>query len=699
MGTGSQRADPPVDGMPVLSGVVVRWDERVLVIGEAEPGLPVAQFAREPGRQPVLVGAALAAAALIALLRTHLPPGCASIRLAMSGAARPTDPIAQTIANALDLEVVAPDGTVELLPSGVLFVHDGDGSGAWWTFRPGVEPVRGGARHPAPPWQTYLPHRHPHLPGVTARFIPAGVWLSSADDRPPPADDPAYRLAPDGATLSVLVGRPGGAALDPEHLARYVLALAPDARRYLTLVPYGPGGAAVDAVVDWLLAEIDTVVDIVAGPAAPTSAGGTTRAVLDDLGRPAWRPFAERVAYAVGKQPRVTEAHPPVPGLPALEPAAWRINQDWAVEAVRCGLWLREIAVGSTEPAARSLPADPTRLLLVVGSAQAPTPADPVWSLVTKLVTWLPADARDRVQLAVPASPPNQPQHLPPAALADPYGPVLLVNPSPPTSAALPPVPDAAPGESVPAGLARSEPALLGSTTTGTALSVIADGGAVLGPAQIAADHRSTDAERQALRDWLGSQYDAEARVVANVLTERPGLRNSAAAEHPDTLVTDLVAVSVAAALGPAALGAGPEPLQACLVSGLRRLPTHVGLLLADWGAEAGPLDGGPGTTFTTTVPLAASVPMPDFEITAVVWSLTARRIDLLTNGDEAVFVAGTTFRVLDVVTTAVGVRVAYLRELALGASPDPADPESAAVDARILARLSAAAVEVPGLT
>ncbi|MFC4471797.1 hypothetical protein ACFPH6_46175 [Streptomyces xiangluensis] len=79
--------------------------------------------------------------------------GTGTVRLVMSGAGeeRPDRPsVGRRVADAWELEVIAPDGEVQIVPGGSLFVRsDPPRRGGWWSFSPGVQPVALGARQPA----------------------------------------------------------------------------------------------------------------------------------------------------------------------------------------------------------------------------------------------------------------------------------------------------------------------------------------------------------------------------------------------------------------------------------------------------------------------------------------------------------------------------------------------------------------------
>lgn len=96
----------------------------------------------------------------------------------------------------------------------------------------------------------------------------------------------------------------------------------------------------------------------------------------------------------------------------------------------------------------------------------------------------------------------------------------------------------------------------------------------------------------------------------------------------------------------------------ACLASGLQRMPTYQGLVLRGTGTEAHRADGlRPGDQLADRAPVSAVAPhdgppLPGGACYAV-WSVTGRRVRQLADDhddhDEVVFLAGTSFRLLDI--------------------------------------------------
>ncbi len=167
-------------------------------------------------------------------------------------------------------------------------------------------------------------------------------------------------------------------------------------------------------------------------------------------------------------------------------------------------------------------------------------------------------------------------------------------------------------------------------------------------------------------------------------------------------MATDLAAVHVFAASDHAelveSLRAGSvrvvdRPLLSCVVSGLRRLPTLTGLVV-----RGGPEDPAAAEVYVpgcevVEMGLLVAVADPVAEVPGgvevLIWSSTARRLDGLVEGAEAmqvVFLPGTVFRVLEVDRTGERCRV-LLAEVPQNWRGQ-ADPDR---DERIRGRLRAA--------
>jgi hypothetical protein len=225
----------------------------------------------------------------------------------------------------------------------------------------------------------------------------------------------------------------------------------------------------------------------------------------------------------------------------------------------------------------------------------------------------------------------------------------------------------------------------------------------------LARGHRSSDKERQAYRQSAVG-YDRYSVLVRRVLTQRPGLRTSGPGETDDAIITDYAAVidyltddRDAVGFMLRSVGTVGDSRMACVLSGLRRLPSYTGIVFATAsapGADAPAYRVGADLVEPTFVAASATpIPVAAGDVEYLIWSETGKRIAALATGaghDEILFAAGTCYRVLRVETGRPGGAAArvLLREHA-----GPVTGSGAALtplDTRILDRLTAAAALVP---
>ncbi|MEU3175136.1 hypothetical protein ABZ657_25420, partial [Streptomyces sp. NPDC007000] len=307
----------PLDTLLEVAGAVGTEEDVVtVVVGSAAGGGPAGaeHWAR-----------------LGALLDTLRSQGTDRVRLVMPGAGddRPERPsVARRIADAWELEVIAPDGTVLVTPGGVLFVHGTARPGpGWWRFAPGEAPRRLGPRAPAPAWQEALgrvPVRT--TGGCVVDRIPAGVVIRPAEAPGPAPDDLCFAVPVDFERPTVLVGAPQAEDVAADEVAA-VLATLPVAQR--SRVRLAPGGRRDllrlgQSVADLLGAEIEvlTGLPLIADHAPPGTDPRPTLVGRD--GRPSWQPFVSAVVCG----PTDAEGRTPAP-----RPVATHMP-DWILGAV-----------------------------------------------------------------------------------------------------------------------------------------------------------------------------------------------------------------------------------------------------------------------------------------------------------------------------------------------------------------------------
>jgi len=215
-------------------------------------------------------------------------------------------------------------------------------------------------------------------------------------------------------------------------------------------------------------------------------------------------------------------------------------------------------------------------------------------------------------------------------------------------------------------------------------------------------DNCSTE-DRNVLRDALGPAYIRLAARTDHVVTRLPGLRTVPRDEVRPELAavllhhTDAKQPADREALAAAARAGTTDPVLAaylsCLTAGLRRLPSHQGMVLLGGHPADGTLDEfTPGIVLHEPAPISA-LPAEDVYLGApvefAVWSTTGHRTNLFgAAGEEpeVVFQPGTSFRVLEVTAASEetnGVTRILLREA------DPTTHERAdELDVRALRRM-----------
>ncbi|WAX77839.1 hypothetical protein [Streptomyces sp. KMM 9044] len=345
------------------------------------------------------------------LLDTLRSQGTDRVRLVMPGAGddRPERPsVARRIADAWELEVIAPDGTVLVTPGGVLFVHGTARPGpGWWRFAPGEAPRKLGPRAPAPAWQEALgrvPVRT--TGGCVVDRIPAGVVIRPAEAPGPAPDDLCFAVPVDFERPTVLVGAPQAEDVAADEVAA-VLATLPVAQR--SRVRLAPGGRRDllrlgQSVADLLGAEIEvlTGLPLIADHAPPGTGPRPTLVGRD--GRPSWQPFVSAVVCgptdAEGRTPapRPVATHMPDWILGGTEPGTVRLTDRWQATVTRAGLALW--APDGPRPGPVGPAVDPEVCAIELGMPGQPLDGS-LLSALSRLLRGLGADTRARATLLV----------------------------------------------------------------------------------------------------------------------------------------------------------------------------------------------------------------------------------------------------------------------------------------------------------
>ncbi|ASR37012.1 hypothetical protein BAY61_20780 [Prauserella marina] len=173
---------------------------------------------------------------------------------------------------------------------------------------------------------------------------------------------------------------------------------------------------------------------------------------------------------------------------------------------------------------------------------------------------------------------------------------------------------------------------------------------AVAEPIEVPENARSTVEQRRAMRGRLGSRYDVATRAVAQLLSERPGLRFGSG--DRSALLAELAVVRVFAAEPD---GDYDADFYTCLADGLRRLPTARTVVVRGIPEST---DVRPETVVRLPAPVVAA-PLTAGgagPAEALIWTTTARRLDGLREegGAEVVLSGHTRLRVLAVETKPV---------------------------------------------
>jgi hypothetical protein len=233
-------------------------------------------------------------------------------------------------------------------------------------------------------------------------------------------------------------------------------------------------------------------------------------------------------------------------------------------------------------------------------------------------------------------------------------------------------------------------------------------------------DHRSSAEERRLYRESAHT-YQTHAVTARRMLTQRPGLRAVADGEPVDAVITDFAAVLDYLGDDPRAVadklrsaGTAGDPRVACILSGLRRLPSFAGAVFSSARAPGHAAETyirrriliEPSFVSATSSVLVAL----EGDISYVIWSQTGKRVAALAADaarDEILFAAGTTYKILGVnegksgsqqmrvflrelpAVRGAGSRRAGAADLRLAAAQPDEQPDD--MDNKVLKRLSTA--------
>ncbi|MEU9407504.1 hypothetical protein AB0E08_17745 [Streptomyces sp. NPDC048281] len=344
--------------------------------------------------------------------------GVTTVRLVLGGAgARPPDgtpAVAQEIADAWGIDVLAADGATMIVPGGSLFVpeHAPTDSG-WWRFRPDAQPEPLGRRHPAPIWQPALA-RLPAatLSGCVVEQIPAGLLVRPADT-PPPLDDLHHAVPADPEHPVLLIA----GEVPSDDLAVLYAALPGAVRDRVRLAPGDhrdllPTAQELADLLD-IQVELLTGLPLLVGSDGDVDPGEALPALLHPDGRPGWQPYATAVlCRPAPAAPRLLRWRPPVPQPEPLDPGdsgTVLLADGWAVHVTRAGF-----ALGPRTPrpalAARPAAADQIAVELALEPGE-PVPGSFADAL-SGVLAGLAPESRELVTLHAPPLPLEEARRL-----------------------------------------------------------------------------------------------------------------------------------------------------------------------------------------------------------------------------------------------------------------------------------------------
>ncbi len=601
----------------------------------------------------------------------------------------------QQVADTTGVALVAPSGAMRFsVGSGILTGPTVGGTG-WVRFAPGSAPQAHGTRFPRPDWEGALPDEPAAVGGAAVEPVPAGLAVRGlpAPEAGTENDDVALRAVLDRRFVQLLVGGTGPVPT-PE-------AIAGAARTITSGCPVLVAPLTPAALVDGFPAALGEAIgaDFALGTGvALRTASGVETFVVEPGRETRMRPFPTVLRQRPDGGQDVLSV-----GLP---PAGWDargcsyVRDDVVATVVPSGLVLGAGDAGPVPPD----PYDPAVWTLHLGHDGEPVGAAllaAARSLVDSLdderrarhrvrlrgVWATPEDAERavslglllrpapaswdttvpdlRVESAVPAAP------VPAVAEPPTPGEHPAVDPAPepggpadgPTGGAVP-APDADVTPPGPAADAGPVGPVTGDHGPGDTDPAATTGATDARPPLVVDDRPSTGRERERFVAAAGDLYTEALATVNAALASWPSLRTG----DTSGVKTDLAAVCLH--LGDGERGGGPvnegvrsggrdlpEGQLACLVSGLRRLPTHRRPVLRQGRAPEPPSDHiVVGGTLAEPGFLSAAgeldVTVPDAGYDVLIWPMTARRTSELVAGRpvaEVVFPAGTRFRTIGV--------------------------------------------------
>jgi hypothetical protein len=663
------------------------------------------------------------------------------------------------------VEVIAPHGRLTTVGAG-MYVNRAEGGVGWRRFGPRGKGEVVGCRFPMPTWEHELPHDPIAAAGLVTEPVPAGLAVRPAGLPALSHTSPAFRVPLHSRILKLVMGQPG-VDVSAAAVAQLVGHLPEPVRRALLYVPVSPSSAAPEWAAElalllghdvMLTAGLETMNS--AGVIRTVVLGPQGEQVLVPLASL----LRHRPGAAA---PEVVEIAPPPPGWEKHGPSCYRRagheRSTLLAEVLPGGLHVRLEAERSTFTgrldsrswtlvvggagrqvtedelvAARELlggltphqchtaevrvlgTADPdglaalgahirsvgallkseTEVVATLHAAEEPVPQKesappPVASKVEVALAGRPGDSEETPPVPVPRS--GEPGR--PTTEGGPTA-VPVATVSGPTGAK--PHPEVKPElRAKPEPESRSKPQAEAPKAEEPVVAARPRSGK---PVELA-DRPSTQSEQTRLVAGAGARYTEALATVNVALSAWPMLKPDAKADYVAVCLYLGRGEGGAVALAEA-LAEGREPFDGylpCLVSGLRRLPTHRKVVLRqERVGEEGPHAA--GTVLCEPGFLSASaeldVTTASADLDQLIWPVSARRTSELIMGrgvDEVVFPVGRRFKALDLRTREPddgdgphGPRTALLtRELL--PDEDPQSPQALERDRSALPRLERA--------
>ncbi|WP_157984884.1 hypothetical protein [Lentzea terrae] len=605
-----------------------------------------------------------------------------------------------------DIDVIAPDGPLTTTVGAGLYVNRAEGGTGWRRFGPRGQGDVVGCRFPVPAWEHQLPRGPVTAAGLVTATVPAGLAVRPAGLPAPGHMSPVFRVPMHARIPKLIVGQPGVDV--PAKAVAEILGHVPEPlRRALLVVPVSASAVAPEWAAE--LAELlGEDVMLTAGLETINRAGVVRTVVLGPQGQEVLVPLAAMLRHRAGAAaPEVVDIAPAPPGWEKHGSRCYRRAGDRSssllAEVLPGGLHVHSDA---EQPVFTTRLDSPSWTLAIGGEGQPVTEAELAavrellgglaphqcrTAQVRVLGTAEPAElaalgAHVRSVGATLQAPPRQesedssrtqrivvakPVHVPVVVTASPVATV-----SGPVATQPEPKPEPKPEPVAPQAEPEPEPVTSAKPREPVDL----------------ADRPSTPAEQARLATSAGALYTEALAAVNVALSAWPMLKPEAKA--------DLVAVCLYLGRGEGgataladALAEGREPFDGylpCLVSGLRRLPTHRKVVLRQENTEHAE-----GTVLTEPGFLSASLHLDvttgSARIDHLIWPVAARRTSELVMGrtfDEVVFPVGRRFKVLATKTGDGGPSM-LSRELL--PDEDPQSPEALERDRTVLPRLERA--------